>query len=226
MKEIKSIYNDIYSGVAYDAMRLLGFKSEQFYINIKPIAGYDKTIVGPAFTTYGEVVSSDIDYAKVDNIRLEMYKKEFFKNEPIVLLQANDDYVAHSGDITSLIYKTLGAKGFITDGNVRDIDTIDELKFPIFARDTNPIDAIDYWALTEFNTDIVIKNVKISTDDLIIASKDGVIRVPKNYIDAFLKKAEMILHKENTARLMIIDNKNKMDMTDILNKLVEEEGRW
>ena len=226
MTEIKSIYKDIYSGVAYDAMRLLGFRSEQFYINIKPIAGYDKTIVGPAFTTYGEVVSTDVDYTKLDNIRLEMYKKEFFKNEPIVLLQANDDYVAHSGDITSLIYKTLGAQGFITDGNVRDIDTIDELKFPVFARDANPIDAIDYWALTKFNTDIVIKNVKISTDDLIIASKDGVIRVPKDCIGAFSKKVEMILHKENTARAMIIENKDKMDMTDILNELVEKEGRW
>lgn len=226
MKEIKLINKNIYSGVAYDAMRLLGFRSEQFYINIKPMAGYNKTIVGPAFTTYGEVVSNCTDYSDFDNIRFHIYKKKYFENRPIVLLQSNDNYVAHSGDITSLIYQLLGAKGFITDGNIRDIDKINELKFPVFAKDANPIDAIDYWALTKYNTDIVIDNVKISRDDLIVASRDGVICVPKLVIDKFNKHVKMILTKENKAREIIMKNIKEHNLASILMGFVAKEGRW
>ncbi|MCK6263248.1 RraA family protein [Vibrio sp. ZSDE26] len=226
MKSIELIYKEIYSGVAYDAMRLLGYRPEQFYINIKPLAGYDKTIIGPAFTTYGEVVSKESNYQELDNIRLDIYKKKYFNDNPIVLLQANDNYVAHSGDITSQIYQTLGAKGFVTDGNVRDLDKIDELNFPVFAENSNPIDAIDYWALTKYNVDIVIKSVSISPGDLIISSKDGVIRVPKSDLFRFEEKVRAILNKENKARDTIFKIKNETDMSDILSKLVEEEGRW
>ena len=226
METIKSINEKLYSGLAYDAMRVLGYRAEQFYIDIKPIAGYDTTLVGPAFTTYGEVVSTNVDYEKLDNIRLEMYKKEYFVNNPIVLLQANDDKVAHSGDITSLIYKTLGAKGFITDGIVRDIDKIEELKFPIFAKGSNPIDALDYWALTKFNQEIIIKNVKIKPNDLIVANRDGVIVIFQEILEKFYQTVAPILEKEENARNFIIENSKNEDMSKILTDLVEQAGRW
>src|SRR3990172_6980858 len=109
----------MYLGIAYDSLRLLGYVWKDFYIDIKPTGGYRKLISGPAFTTFGEVISiTSEEYLKVDNIRLELYNETLFTNSPIVVLQANDNVVAHSGDITSLIYKKLGAIGFITDGNV------------------------------------------------------------------------------------------------------------
>ena len=62
------------------------------------------------------------------------------------MLQANDNKVAH-GDITSQIYKNLGAVGFITDGNVRDIDKCVRFDFQYSVMIINPIDALDYWSL-------------------------------------------------------------------------------
>lgn len=213
--------NDIYMGIIYDSLRIMGEKYNDFYINIKPKCGYDSIIQGNCFTTYGEIVKDwETDYDKLDNIRLEMYKPEMFSNSPIVFLQSNDDKVAHSGDITSLIYQKLGAVGFITDGIVRDIDIIDKMNFPIFCRDENPIDALGYWALTKYQQDIEIDGVKISPSDYSFASRDGVIIVRNELKDKFRKTALEQLERENKVRRLI----NESSMT--YEQIVEEMGRW
>lgn len=213
--------NDIYMGIAYDSMRILGENYKNFYINIKPKCGYTSIIQGNCFTTYGEIVQdSSIEYYELDNIRLKMYKPEMFVDKPIVFLQANDDKVAHSGDITSLIYKKLGAKGFVTDGIVRDIDIIDKLQFPVFCRDENPIDAIDYWALTKFQNDIEIDGVKISPNDYSLASRDGVIIVRADLKEKFKKIALEQLEREKKVRFLINETSKSFE------QIVEEMGRW
>jgi len=213
--------NDIYMGIAYDSMRILGEKYEDFYINIKPKCGYSSIVQGKCFTTYGEVVEDwSIEYSELDNIRLKMYKPELFASCPIVFLQANDNKVAHSGDITSLIYKKLGAKCFVTDGIVRDIDIIDKLGFPVFCRDENPIDAINYWALTKFQNDIEIEGVKITPNDYSLASRDGVIIVRDDLKQKFKKIALEQLEREKRVRLLINETNKSFE------EIVEEMGRW
>ena len=213
--------SDIYMGVVYDAMRLIGENYKDFYINIKPTCGYDGIIHGEAFTTYGEVVQvSKEEYTKLDNIRLEFYDPILFTQSPIIFLQSNDSEVAHSGDITSLIYQKLGACGFITDGNVRDIDIIETMNFPVFCKDENPIDAIGYWALTKYQVDIEIDGVKISPGDYSFASRDGVVIVRQEIFEKFKKVAIEQLNRENTIREKI--NSNDFNFKN----LVDEFGRW
>lgn len=213
--------NDIYMGIVYDSLRMMSERHEDFYINIKPKCGYDSIIQGDCFTTYGEVVQDwKVDYSILDNIRLKIYNPKLFMSKPIVFLQANDDKVAHSGDITSLIYKKLGAKGFVTDGIVRDIDIIDKLQFPVFCKDENPIDALDYWALTRYQIDIEVNGVKISPDDYSFASRDGVIIVRSDLKDRFKNIALEQLEREKKVRFMI----NESDKT--FEQIVEEMGRW
>ena len=213
--------NDIYMGIVYDSLRIMGEKPEDFYINIKPKCGYNSIIQGDCFTTYGEVVEDcAVDYSTLDNIRLRMYKQSLFESNPIVFLQSNDFSVAHSGDITSLIYKKLGAKGFITDGIVRDIDIIDSLEFPIFCKGENPIDALDYWALTRFQIDIEIDKVKITPKDYSFASRDGVIIVRSDLKERFKNIALEQLEREKKVRFMINESNKTFE------QIVEEMGRW
>lgn len=218
--------NKIYLGVVYDALREMGQKLESFYIDIKPKFTNNQIIIGPALTTKGRKVKKNENYSKLDNIRIDIYKKKLFKNNPIVLLQANDYKVAHAGDITCQIYKSLGAIGFITDGNIRDIDKCEEINFPIFCQNTNPIDAIDYWALTEFQKNITIKNVLIKPGDMIYASNDGVIRVKKSDFSNFEGKLTQILKKENDVRKLIKKISNKRDFKKPLINFLKKRGRW
>ena len=218
--------NKIYLGAVYDALREMGQKLESFYIDIKPKYMGDQIIIGEAFTTKGRKIKQKENYSKLDLIRLDIYKKEHFKNKPIVLLEANDGKVAHAGDITCQIYKNLGAVGFITDGNVRDIDKCEEINFPVFCKDVNPIDAINYWALTQYQTNIKIKNVTISPGDMIYASNDGVIRVKKKNLKIFNKTLREVLKKEGDVRILVKKMKKLTDYKKTLTKFVKEKGRW
>ena len=218
--------NKIYLGAVYDAMRLMGQKVYSFYIDIKPKYTNSQILIGEAFTTVGRKIKKKESYEKLDIIRLEIYKKKFFKKKPIVLLQSNDKKVVHSGDITSQIYKDLGAKGFITDGNVRDIDKCEEIKFPIFCAGTNPIDAIDYWALVDYQTKIKIKGVDINPGDMIYASNDGIIRVKKEDFKKFNYFLKKILKKENDVRRLLKRLKNKDNYQEQLHKFLNKSGRW
>jgi len=218
--------NKIYLGAVYDALREMGQKLESFYIDIKPKYMGDQIVIGEAFTTKGRKTKQKENYSKLDLIRLDIYKKEHFRNKPIVLLEANDDKVAHAGDITCQIYKNLGAVGFITDGNVRDIDKCEEINFPVFCKDVNPIDAINYWALTQYQTNIKIKNVTISPGDMIYASNDGVIRVRKKNLKIFNKTLREVLKKESDVRILVKKMKKLTDYKKTLTKFVKEKGRW
>jgi len=213
--------NDIYMGIVYDSLRIMGEEEKNFYINLKPKCGYTSIIQGECFTTYGEIVdASNEEYYSLDNIRLEIYKQEYFLSNPIVFLQANDQKVAHSGDITSLIYQKLGASGFITDGNVRDIDIIENMKFPVFCRGENPIDAIDYWALTKYNCPICIDGINIEPKDFAFASKDGVIIVKKALLENFKNIALQQLEREKKIRYLINNTSKTFE------EIVKESGRW
>ena len=151
---------------------------------------------------------------------MEFYKKQYFANNPIVFLQSNDFTVAHSGDITSLIYQKLGASGFVTDGIVRDIDLINKMNFPVFCRGENPIDAIGYWALTKYQIPIVIDGVEINPGDYSFASRDGVVIVRKNLLQRFKNVAMDQLKREKKVKFFI----NNTDKE--YNEIVEELGRW
>ncbi len=216
---------ELYLGIVNDGMNALGYTHESYFIDIKPVAGYQKLIFGPAFTTYGEIVDQNLNYSDLDNIRLEMYKPENFKSKPIVVLQANDDLVAHSGDITSMIYKKLGAAGFVTDGNVRDTEKIEKIQFPVFASSHNPIDAINFWALTKYQVDLVIKGIKVRPGDFLFCSNDGIVVCPYEIYDDLLIKMNEVLNKEVAVRAKI-EAVSAEDLYDTLAKLVETEGRW
>lgn len=218
--------NKIYLGVVYDALREMGQKLDTFYIDIKPKYLSEQIIIGEAFTTKGRKTKKKENYTKLDNIRMDIYNKKYFKKKPIVLLEANDDKVAHAGDITCQIYKSLGAIGFITDGNIRDLDKCEEINFPIFCKDVNPIDAINYWALTKFQTKILIKNVIINPGDMIYASSDGVIRVKKEDLIIFNKTLNAVLKKENDARRLIKKIRNLNDYRPKLTQFAKKRGRW
>lgn len=228
--EIGKIMNDIpcdvYLGAVYDALNLIVDDATKYVLDIKPVAGYSEIIYGPALTLYGRKITKHENYSEMDNKRFNFYKPELYKNKPIVLLQSNDNIISHTGDITSKIFKKLGAKGYITDGIARDIELIDKINFPVFCKDVNPIDAIsNNWAYTDINIPIEIQNLLIYPDDFIFASKDGVIVIPKNMFNKFLIKLNIIMTKERKIR-EFVNNTDKNILIDEIESFIKEEGRF
>lgn len=220
------IPDDVYLGAVYDALNLMVDDATKYVLNIKPMAGYSKIVHGPALTLYGRKITKHEDYSQMDNKRFEFYKPELYKNNPIILLQSNDNIISHTGDITSKIFKKLGAKAYITDGIARDIELIDEIKFPVFCKNVNPIDAIsNNWAYTDINIPITIENLLIYPNDYIFASKDGVIVIPHEMYNEFLIKLNFIMEKERDIR-KFVTNINKNNLVEEIENFIKDKGRF
>ncbi len=215
----------MYSGIVYDALKYIGLRDEEFLLDgdIKPLNKSD-TLFGRIFTTLGKIVSvSDRQYKTLDKIRLEIYPK--IMRGDIIFLQADDDYYAHSGDITSLIYKNFGASGFITDGNVRDSQQIKDLNFPTWCKGTNPIDALGHWAITDYESSIEMplyknsNNLTIYTGDHVFADSDGVLIIKFEFLEEFNKSLKFLIKREDIIRKELIESDDVM-------KIFERFGRW
>jgi len=213
----------MYAGIVYDVLRLLGVE-RNFVIDpkIAPLDDGD-SIYGKVFTTYGRLTKPDEDYEALDEIRLEMLPH--IKNATIVALSANDDLVAHAGDITLEIYSKYGIEGFVTDGLVRDSSIIKhEMEFPCFCNGTSPVDAIDYWAITAYQCPIFFQGrheqeiVAVHPGDYIYADSDGAMVIPKENLIQFELKVKKEIKREEKIRRQLL--------TKPLEDILKEHGRW
>jgi CMP-N-acetylneuraminic acid synthetase/regulator of RNase E activity RraA len=225
-KNATEIPDDVYLGAVYDALNKITETPMKHVLTMKPQCGYTHLVHGPALTLYGRKIRKNENYEKLDNYRFNFYDTKYYKENPIVILQSNDNVISHVGDITTKIFKKLGAVGFITDGITRDSDLINELQFPIFCNDINPIDAIsNNWAYTDINIPIQIENLIIYPNDYVFASRDGIIVVPQELKKTFVEQLHEILNKERKIR-EFVENTSASDLKERIETFIEKNGRF
>lgn len=82
------------------------------------------------------------------------------------------------GDLISTKAKHRGAAGFVVDGLVRDLQNIQELDLPVFARGTTPIGPL-HRGPGEINCAICCGGVVVNAGDVIVGDAMGVVVVPR-----------------------------------------------
>ena len=82
------------------------------------------------------------------------------------------------GELFSAAAMGRGARGIVTDGNLRDSDKVVALGFPAFSRSRRPIDFRGRMKLVSEQTPVEIGGVKVNPGDLIAADDDGVVVIP------------------------------------------------
>jgi regulator of RNase E activity RraA len=98
--------------------------------------------------------------------------------ELIVIATDNANASAFWGELFSAAAKGRGAKGVITDGNLRDSEKIVAVGFPAFSRSRRPIDYRGRMKVDASQVKVIIGGVEIAPGDLVVADDDGVVVVP------------------------------------------------
>ncbi len=80
------------------------------------------------------------------------------------------------GEVHSAILKALGCGGAITNGAVRDVPAVSNLKFPLFAPFVTA--SHSYMHMVDYGGPVEIFGLKIQTGDLLYADCHGVISIP------------------------------------------------
>lgn len=122
------------------------------------------------------------------------------------------------GEVHSAILKALGCDGAITNGAVRDVPAVSNLKFPLFAPFVTA--SHSYMHMVDYGGPVEIFGLKVQTGDLLYADCHGVISIPLEIAAELPEAAARIRAKEQK----IIDLCLSPDFsTESLVKLIRSE---
>ncbi|AOV06266.1 RraA family protein [Sporosarcina ureilytica] len=163
-------------------------------ISIKPLANYK--VAGRAYT---------VKIPKGQNKELLRAIKEASKDDVLVIDAEEDTSKAIAGDFVLGMAKTLGIKGVVTNGVIRDIEDIINLDFPVFCKGTT-ISAGSKSDGGYSEVPISCGGVVVNHGDIIVGDRDGVIVVPKEIEAEVLEKAKKKLQRDEERENKVSNN--------------------
>lgn len=123
-----------------------------------------------------------------DNLVVLKAIREAKPGDVLVIDAKGDTYRAIAGDFIVGMAQTLGIKGIIVDGVIRDVVGIKQLNYPIFCKGTT-IAASGKAGEGEINVPISCGGVTIQPGDIIVGDADGVTVIPQEAEEEVLKQS-------------------------------------
>ena len=107
---------------------------------------------------------------------------------------------AHWGEIMSTAARERGCTGAVIDGGVRDLDFINTMNYPVFAKFRCSASSIGRWDIQEYQVPIKIGGTVIGPGDFVFGDIDGVVIVPQDLTLSILNAAEALHERESGMR--------------------------
>jgi regulator of RNase E activity RraA len=108
---------------------------------------------------------------------------------------------AHWGEIMSTAARGRGCTGAVLDGGVRDLDFINAMEYPVFARFRCSASSVGRWDIREYQVPVRIGATVIKPGDFIFGDIDGVVVVPAELTLEILFAAEDVCRREKGMRM-------------------------
>ena len=168
---------------------------------IKPINPMQKMVVGEAIT----VRTSPNDWGTV-------VKAIKYARNKIIVVDANGGDIAVWGGLASTNARLKGVLGIVIDGGIRDVEDINALKFPAFARHVVP-NAGKPLDEGEINVPIICGGELINPKDIIVGDCNGVAVIKREELNEIIENVKAIKEKETNIKNKILRG---IDIADIL----------
>lgn len=107
-------------------------------------------------------------------------------NEPgkvMFIHQPKPYYAACFGGLMATRAKGLGAAGIVVDGSFRDIQEIQDMELPLFARKQSILGSHTFTRASEVNVPVKFSRFSIQPDDIMVGDEDGVVAVQQQLVD-------------------------------------------
>jgi RraA family protein len=155
---------------------------------IRVLTSDSHTLCGPALT---------VKVFPGDNLMVHKALDILEPGDVVVVDAGGSTLNAVLGDLISTKAKHRGAQGFVVDGLVRDLPSIQELgDFPVFARGITPIGPL-HRGPGEINFPICLGGIVVMPGDLIVGDATGLVVVPQGIAEELLGRLKS--HKASNA---------------------------
>ncbi|MBW8059344.1 MAG: RraA family protein [Solirubrobacterales bacterium] len=145
--------------------RLYTMRSE-----IVQLAGLEVPLVGPVCT---------VKVFPGDNLMVHKSLDLAQPGDVVAIDTSNSSLTAVLGDLVCTKARHRGIGGFVVDGLIRDLPTIQALgDFPVFARGVTPIGPL-HRGPGEINYSISCGGIVVNPGDIVVADRNGVVVVPR-----------------------------------------------
>jgi len=196
--DLKVVKEKLYTAVLSDTLDSVGLTRQALGRSIRPLSE-DLVMVGRARTAlYADIYHVNPNENPYD---LEIELVDDLKHDDVCVLCCNrSNRIAPWGELLSTAAQVRGAAGCLTDGLVRDIRSIREIKFPVFHGGIGPLDSKGRGKVIAIDVPVEIDGVGVNPGDLVVGDADGVIIVPQSVEEEIIKVALEKVSSENRTR--------------------------
>ena len=100
-------------------------------------------------------------------------------DEVVVLACGDSGRIAPWGELLTTACLARKAAGCVTDGLVRDIRQIAQMRFPVFHGGVGPLDSKGRGKVMEIEVPVMCAGVLVRPQDLVVGDADGVVVIPR-----------------------------------------------
>lgn len=192
-------WTQLFAAVLSDALDAVGLRNNAMAPHIRPLddnlqlCGRARTAMYMETAYVGENENPyELEIALVDDLK---------PGDVAVFACGGSSRIAPWGGLLSTATRARGAAGCITDGFVRDVLQIRELKLPVFAGGIAPLDSKGRGTVREVDVPVICGGVRVAPGDLVFGDVDGIVVVPQAVEAEVLRLAfDKINGEHNTMR--------------------------
>ena len=118
------------------------------------------------------------------------------------------------GDIVGRTISDLGCVGLVVDGAVRDVDGLDEVGLPTFARNAHPAIGSKQGP-GAINVAVQCDGVRVAPGDVVRADSSGLVIVPREQLAAVVEATRTVAEREDAWRAAIAGGESLPSATGI-----------
>lgn len=166
---------NLYTAVLSDSCDQLGFMRQAMGPDIRPC---DESLVlaGRARTS----LWTEMCHVLENPYEGEMYAMDSLKSGDVPVMATNNSkQIATLGELMSTACAKRGGRGMVTDGLIRDVRRIREMRIPVFSAGYKPVDSKGRGAAVAHDVPVEIGGVRVESGDLVVGDVDGVVVVPR-----------------------------------------------